>query len=293
MRQMDIFEVIAASSLTERKSHGKQTLDALVVGDVVEVYTPDARLLWRGRYVTRGHWRFVQDGPVVFYFADERGGFVQLSATGRDIIWAHVGHDADYRPPVPTDVLPELTRRLQAVPLPDRIATYQAYEKELPGTSMAFNRAIREAWDAALIAATPLQDLMTYQKANRTPGTIPADVVQGIQETIWPLPPQERRAAVLKLSWPDRLVAGWRTGFVNRIVTYYRPLLEHGLTHAATPEELVAVLRWWGTTTVDLIDAKGQRWVRQENGTMACILQSNSQQPTGLAASPTPVPKAS
>ncbi len=293
MKQINLFELIAEAALDDRRNQGKQSLDEVTVGDVVEVYTTNAHLLWRGRYVTRRHWRFVQNGPVVFYFQADGGGFNELTATVRDVIWAHVGHDPDYHPPAPEDVLPELTRRLQAVPLPERIATYQAYEKELPATSVAFDAALRDAWDAALIAATPLQDLMTYQKANRTPGTIPADVVKAIRETIWPLPPQDRRAALLKLSWPDRLVAGWRTGFLNRIVTYYRPILEYGLTHAATPEELVAVLRWWGTTTVDLIDAKGQRWIRQENGEMACIPQSDAQQPNELAVSPTPVAMAS
>lgn len=274
MQQISLFDIIAESSLAERKGHGKQSLTALVAGDQVEVYTRDARLLWSGHYVTRGRWEPASGAPEWFYFQADDGSIRELADTTDAVIWAHVGHDAHYAPPDPANVQTELIQQLRAVPLPQRIETYQAFAKQYPTASAAFGPVMRDAWDAALVASTPLTDLMTHATANRKSANFPTHVAQVIRETLWALPPNERRAAVMKLSWPDKLCTGWRTGFVTRLVTYYRPLLEYGLLHAARPEELVAVLRWWSTTTVDLIDAKGQRWVRQDDGQMACVSET-------------------
>ncbi len=273
MQQISLFDIIAESSLAERKGHGKQSLTALVAGDRVEVYTRGTRL-WSGHYVTRGRWEAPAGAPEWFYFQSAEGDFWELADTASAVIWVHVGHDAHYVPPKSANVQPDLIQQLQAVPFPQRIETYQAFATQYPTTSAAFGPVMREAWDRALVASTPLSDLIIHARTNRIPAAFPARVAEVIRETIWALPPEDRRAAVMKLSWPDKLNTGWRMGFVTHLVTYYRPLLEYGLLHATQPEELVAVLRWWNTTAVELTDARGRHWVRQDDGQMACITEA-------------------
>jgi hypothetical protein len=277
--QPDIFGMIEKAEWQEFvDSHEAVQASDIQVGDVLRLKTWGGQTV-EGKFVTKGFWDGRDRDNPTYYYVDLGDRFQQFMPNHNE--WVKVGHDQTYVPPRKDDILHRLVKRLSYIPFPERLAAFQAFQKEYPYLSFEYSPHVNQAWYKAIEVVTKEQEIIDLQKHWDYTVKFPPYVLSYLEKFVFPITGEERLQALKSLRWVKNPKAQHGSFFVNytplKSCSYYSDLILKWIRDSQHCPNFKIFCRIMGAQSRIYREIPGLVWKEDEEGTTEVLVPLDDQ----------------